>query len=475
MVDYEAELTPKRIVQELDKYIIGQEEAKKCVAIALRNRYRRKKLKDNIKDEVIPKNIIMIGPTGVGKTEIARRIARLVNAPFIKVEATKFTEVGYVGRDVDSIIRDLVETSIRIVKSEKMKIVEVKAAEMAEARLLDLIAPLPVKPKAGTNPLNLLFHTAEEYKNLSLKNGQDDHGEGITQAVEERKIKLQRLKRGEFEDYIVEIDVEERSTHMFEVFSGLGMEEMSTNIQDMFGNLFPSKKKKKRVSLKQARRILQQEEGEKLIDMDEVISEAIERAEQMGIVFLDEIDKIAGSDTSHSGHYVSREGVQRDILPIVEGSTVMTKYGPVKTDYMLFIAAGAFHFTKPSDLIPELQGRFPIRVELQSLSKEDLKKILTDPENALLKQYSALLETEGVIVMFSPDGVEEIADIASILNDDLENIGARRLHTIMEKLLEDISYEGADLKGEKIVIDRAYVRNKLKNIVKNKDLSRYIL
>ena len=341
MVDYEAELTPKRIVQELDKYIIGQEEAKKCVAIALRNRYRRKKLKDNIKDEVIPKNIIMIGPTGVGKTEIARRIARLVNAPFIKVEATKFTEVGYVGRDVDSIIRDLVETSIRIVKSEKMKIVEVKAAEMAEARLLDLIAPLPVKPKAGTNPLNLLFHTAEEYKNLSLKNGQDDHGEGITQAVEERKIKLQRLKRGEFEDYIVEIDVEERSTHMFEVFSGLGMEEMSTNIQDMFGNLFPSKKKKKRVSLKQARRILQQEEGEKLIDMDEVISEAIERAEQMGIVFLDEIDKIAGSDTSHSGHYVSREGVQRDILPIVEGSTVMTKYGPVKTDYMLFIAAGA--------------------------------------------------------------------------------------------------------------------------------------
>lgn len=475
MADYEAELTPKRIVQELDKYIIGQEEAKKCVAVALRNRYRRKKLKDNIKDEVIPKNIIMIGPTGVGKTEIARRIARLVNAPFIKVEATKFTEIGYVGRDVDSIVRDLVETSIRIVKSEKMKMVEVKAVEMAESRLLDLIAPLPSRSKAGSNPLNMLFQTAEEYKNFPLKKDHDDYGEDITRAVEERKIALQRLKRGEFEDYIVEIDVEDRSAPMFEVFSGLGMEEMSTNIQDMFGNLLPSKKKKKRVSLKQARRILQQEEGEKLIDMDEVISEAIERSEQSGIVFLDEIDKIAGNDTSHAGHYVSREGVQRDILPIVEGSTVMTKYGPVKTDYMLFIAAGAFHFTKPSDLIPELQGRFPIRVELQSLSKEDLQKILTDPENALLKQYAALLETEGVIVMFSPDGVEEIADTASFLNDDLENIGARRLHTIMEKLLEDISYEGSDLKGEKIVLDSTYVRNKLKNIVKNKDLSRYIL
>lgn len=475
MVDNEAELTPKRIVQELDKYIIGQAEAKKCVAVALRNRYRRKKLKDEIKDEVIPKNIIMIGPTGVGKTEIARRIARLVNAPFVKVEATKFTEVGYVGRDVDSIVRDLVETSIRIVKSEKMKMVEVRAVEMAEAKLLDLIAPLPARPKAGSNPLNLLLQTAGEYKNLSLTKDQEDYSEDITRAAEERKIALQRLKRGEFEDYIVEIDIEDRSVPMFEVFSGLGMGEMSTNIQDMFGNLLPSKKKKKRVSLKQARRILQQEEGEKLIDMDEVISEAIERAEQMGIVFLDEIDKIAGSDTSHAGHYVSREGVQRDILPIVEGSTVMTKYGPVKTDYMLFIAAGAFHFTKPSDLIPELQGRFPIRVELQSLSKEDLKKILTDPENALLKQYSALLETEGVIIMFSPDGVEEIADIASVLNDDLENIGARRLHTIMEKLLEDISYEGSDLKGEKILIDSIYVRNKLKNIVKNKDLSRYIL
>lgn len=475
MVDNEAELTPKRIVQELDKYIIGQAEAKKCVAVALRNRYRRKKLKDEIKDEVIPKNIIMIGPTGVGKTEIARRIARLVNAPFVKVEATKFTEVGYVGRDVDSIVRDLVETSIRIVKSEKMKMVEVRAVEMAEAKLLDLIAPLPARPIAGSNPLNLLLQTAGEYKNLSLTKDQEDYSEDITRAAEERKIALQRLKRGEFEDYIVEIDIEDRSVPMFEVFSGLGMGEMSTNIQDMFGNLLPSKKKKKRVSLKQARRILQQEEGEKLIDMDEVISEAIERAEQMGIVFLDEIDKIAGSDTSHAGHYVSREGVQRDILPIVEGSTVMTKYGPVKTDYMLFIAAGAFHFTKPSDLIPELQGRFPIRVELQSLSKEDLKKILTDPENALLKQYSALLETEGVIIMFSPDGIEEIADIASVLNDDLENIGARRLHTIMEKLLEDISYEGSDLKGEKILIDSIYVRNKLKNIVKNKDLSRYIL
>ncbi|HHT46740.1 MAG TPA: ATP-dependent protease ATPase subunit HslU [Firmicutes bacterium] len=477
-MDFEAELTPKKIVQELDKYIIGQEEAKRCVAIALRNRYRRKKLKGNIKDEVIPKNIIMIGPTGVGKTEIARRMARLVNAPFIKVEATKFTEVGYVGRDVDSIVRELVETSIRIVKAEKMKMVEVKAAELAEERLLDLIAPLPEKPKVGANPFNLLFRNTADLKNpvspVSNK-GPGDHDEDITRVLEERKIMLQKLKRGELEDNLVEIEVEDRSVPMFEVFSGLGMEEMGTNIQDMFGNLLPSKKKKKRVSIKQARRILQQEEGEKLIDMDEVISESIERAEQTGIVFLDEIDKIAGNDSSHSGHYVSREGVQRDILPIVEGSTVMTKYGPVKTDYMLFIAAGAFHFSKPSDLIPELQGRFPIRVELQSLSREDLKKILTDPENALLKQYSALLETEGVVVVFSTDGIEEIADIASALNDDLENIGARRLHTVMEKLLEDISYEGSDLKGEKIVIDSVYVRNKLKNIVKNKDLSRYIL
>ncbi len=475
MADYEAELTPKKIVRELDKYIIGQADAKKCVAVALRNRYRRKKLKADLKDEVIPKNIIMIGPTGVGKTEIARRMARLVNAPFIKVEATKFTEVGYVGRDVDSIVRDLVETAIRIVKSEKMEMFEVKAAEMAELRLLDLIAPLPVRSKPGPNPLNLLFQTAGEYKNPPLTKEQENYSQDAAQAAEEREIALQRLRRGEFEDYMVEIDHEVRSAPMFEVFSGLGMEEMSTNIQDMFGNLLPSKKKKKRVTLKQARRILQQEEGEKLIDMDEVISEAIERSEQTGIVFIDEIDKIAGDDTSQAGPYVSREGVQRDILPIVEGSTVMTKYGPVKTDYMLFIAAGAFHFTKPSDLIPELQGRFPIRVELQSLSKEDLKRILTDPENALLKQYSALLETEGVRIMFSPDGVEEIADMASVLNDDLVNIGARRLHTIMEKLLEDISYEGSDLKGEKIIIDNVYVRNKLKNIVKNKDLSRYIL
>jgi ATP-dependent HslUV protease ATP-binding subunit HslU len=475
MFDLEAELTPKEIVKELDKYIIGQGEAKKCVAVALRNRYRRRKLKEKIKEEIIPKNIIMIGPTGVGKTEIARRLARLVNAPFIKVEATKFTEVGYVGRDVDSIVRDLIEISVRIVKTEKMKNVEVKASELAEERLLDLFAPLPKRQKAGTNPLSLLFQTSRGMGPFPQDKDPEESHENWTNTLEERKIILQKIKRGELEEEMVEMEVEERSPQMMGVFSGLGMEEMGVNFQDIFGSILPAKKKKKRLPLKQARRILQQEEGEKLIDMDEVINEAIDRAEQSGIVFLDEIDKIAGKETSHAGPDVSREGVQRDILPIVEGSTVMTKYGPVKTDYMLFIAAGAFHFTKPSDLIPELQGRFPIRVELQSLSNDDFKKILTEPENALIKQYSALLTTEGVTIEFTDDGIEQIADLACSLNDELENIGARRLHTIMEKLLEDISYEGPDLRGQKFVINSEYVKNKLKDIVKNKDLSRYIL
>ncbi|RJX26429.1 MAG: ATP-dependent protease ATPase subunit HslU [Dethiobacter sp.] len=473
MFGLEAELTPKEIVKELDKYIIGQGEAKKCVAVALRNRYRRRKLKEKIKDEIVPKNIVMIGPTGVGKTEIARRLARLVNAPFIKVEATKFTEVGYVGRDVDSIVRDLIEISVRIVKTEKIKNVEVKASELAEERLLDLFTPLPKRQKAGTNPLSLLFQTS--MASFSPEKDPEGTQENLTNVLEEREIILQKLKRGELEEEMVEVELEERSPQMMGVFSGLGLEEGGVNFQDIFSNFLPAKKKKKKLPLKQARKILQQEEGEKLIDMDEVINEAIDRAEQSGIVFLDEIDKIAGKETSPAGPDVSREGVQRDILPIVEGSTVMTKYGPVKTDYMLFIAAGAFHFTKPSDLIPELQGRFPIRVELQSLSNEDFKKILTEPENALIKQYSALLTTEGVTIEFTDDGIEQIADIACSLNDELENIGARRLHTIMEKLLEDISYEGPDLKGQKFVINSEYVKNKLKDIVKNKDLSRYIL
>ena len=475
MFDYEARLTPKEIVKELDKYIIGQAEAKKCVAVALRNRYRRRKLKGKIKDEIIPKNIIMIGPTGVGKTEIARRLARLVNAPFIKVEATKFTEVGYVGRDVDSIIRDLVEISVRIVKTEKMKNVEAKASELAEERLLDLLAPLPKRHKVGSNPLNLLFQANKGMNSFYQDKEPDESHENWANLQEERKILLQKIKRRELEDKIVEMEVEERSPQIMGVFSGLGIEEMGVNFQDIFGSILPAKKKKKKLPLRQARRILQQEEGEKLIDMDEVVNEAIDRAEQSGIVFLDEIDKIAGKETSRTGPDVSREGVQRDILPIVEGSTVMTKYGPVKTDYMLFIAAGAFHFSKPSDLIPELQGRFPIRVELQSLSKDDFKKILTEPENALIKQYSALLATEEVTIEFTDDGIEQIADIACSLNDDLENIGARRLHTIMEKLLEDISYEAPELGGQKFVMDGEYVKNKLKDIVKNKDLSRYIL
>ncbi len=470
----EVELTPKEIVAELDKYVIGQFEAKKSVAIALRNRYRRKQLKSHLKDEIIPKNIILIGPTGVGKTEIARRLARLVGAPFVKVEATKFTEVGYVGRDVDSIIRDLVEVAVRIVKTEKMKDLEPKANEMAEERLLDLIIPLPGSTKSTNNPLDFLFQTS---RGLGTPGSADRETseEQLRKVKEEREIMKHKLLRGELEDTLVEVEVEDRAPAVMEMFSGMGMEEMGMNIQDLFGNMMPKKKKRKRLPVKQARRILQQEEAEKRVDMDEIINEAVSRAEQSGIVFLDEIDKVAGKNGGHSGPDVSREGVQRDILPIVEGSTVLTKYGPVRTDYMLFIAAGAFHFTKPSDLIPELQGRFPIRVELLSLEKEDFIKILLEPQNALTKQYTALLTTEGVTVEFSEDGIEEIADVACILNSEMENIGARRLHTIMEKLFEDISYEAPELKGQKFMVNRAYVKNKLKNIVKNKDLSKYIL
>jgi len=476
MQQHRAELTPKEIVAELDKYVIGQFEAKKSVAIALRNRYRRKLLDPAIKDEVIPKNIIMIGPTGVGKTEIARRLARLVSAPFVKVEATKFTEVGYVGRDVDSIVRDLVEGSVRIVKTEKMQELEPRATALAEERLLELLSPLPGKTQAAGNPLDFLFQ-ASRGLGASAPAAEEDRAyeEKLKQARDDRQIIKQKLLRGELEDRLLEVEVEDRPPPVMDMFAGMGMEEMGMNMQDLFGSMVPKKKKKKKLPVKQARRILQQEEAEKLLDMDEITNEAVERAEQSGIVFLDEIDKVAGKNAAQSGPDVSREGVQRDILPIVEGSTVMTKYGPVKTDYVLFIAAGAFHFTRPSDLIPELQGRFPIRVELQSLEKQDFINILVEPENALTKQYTALLMTEGVNVEFSEDGIEEIAAVACTLNDEMENIGARRLHTIMEKLFEDLSYEAAEIQGQSFCIDREYVKNKLKDIVKDKDLSKYIL
>ncbi|SHM10286.1 ATP-dependent HslUV protease ATP-binding subunit HslU [Caldanaerovirga acetigignens] len=465
------DLTPRKIVEELDKYIVGQQEAKRCVAIALRNRYRRQKLPKELQDEIMPKNILMIGPTGVGKTEIARRLAKLVNAPFVKVEATKFTEVGYVGRDVDSMVRDLVETSIRMVKVEKMEQVKDRARELAELRIAEILQPDPVRSAGFKNPFEVIFG------NVSRIEESDDEYEGkLRMAKEKRKVLLEDIKSGKIDNEMIEIEIEDNSMPVLEVFSNYGIEEMGINFQDLFSGIIPKRKKKKRVTIETARKILTQEEAQKLIDMDEVISEAIKRAEETGIIFIDEIDKIAGREHGTSPD-VSREGVQRDILPIVEGCTVMTKYGPVKTDHILFIAAGAFHISKPSDLIPELQGRFPIRVELKSLSKEDLKKILIEPKNSLIKQYKALLETEGIKIHFTEDAIDEIVSIAVHVNQHTENIGARRLHTIMEKLLEDISFNASEIKesSTEFVIDKNYVDEKLKDIVKDKDLSMYIL
>ncbi len=465
------ELTPQKIVEELDRYIVGQEEAKKAVAIALRNRYRRRLLPPELQDEIVPKNIIMIGPTGIGKTEIARRLAKLVSAPFVKVEATKFTEVGYVGRDVESMVRDLVEVSIRMVKNEKLAQVADKAKRLAEEKILGLLDPPPRCKQAPANPLELLFGEMEK------KSHEEEQAEEEKIIRSQRRRRLaEKLKGGELEEKYVEIEVEERTPQMLEVFSAGGMEEMGINLQDMLGNILPKKKRKRRLPIKEARRILTQEEAQKLIDMEEVFAQAIERAEQTGIVFLDEIDKIAGRDTNY-GPDVSRGGVQRDILPIVEGSTVMTKYGPVKTDYILFIAAGAFHFTKPSDLIPELQGRFPIRVELKPLTKDDFLRILTEPRNSLIRQYTELLRTEGLEVDFTPDALLEIAEIAYLVNAQTENIGARRLHTVMEKLLEDISFKAPEMSHslKKVTIDKNYVSERLTEIIKDEDLSRYIL
>ncbi|HNZ58216.1 MAG TPA: ATP-dependent protease ATPase subunit HslU [Syntrophorhabdaceae bacterium] len=441
-------LTPREIMEELNRYIIGQEKAKKAVSVALRNRWRRQMIPKDLRDEVAPKNIIMIGPTGVGKTEIARRLAKLANSPFLKIEATKFTEVGYVGRDVESMIRDLTELSINMVKKEEQESVKEKAAIMAEERILDILLPAPKRQVDTQN-----------------NNEVEDHSREKLRA---------RFRDGKLNEKLVELDMPERALPIIEVFSAQGMEEMDMQIRDLFGNILPKKTKKRKVKIKDAYEFLIQEESKKLIDMDKVVKDAIERIEQSGIIFLDEIDKIASRDQIH-GPDVSREGVQRDILPIVEGTTVTTKYGMVKTDHILFIAAGAFHMSKPSDLIPELQGRFPIRVNLDPLTKDDFYRIITEPDNALIKQYKALLNTENINLEFEEEAIKEITEISQKINEMTENIGARRLYTVMEKLLEDISYSAPDMKEKEIVITKEYVREKLGEFLEKEDLSRYIL
>jgi len=458
-------MTPRQIVAELDKYIVGQKSAKRSVAVALRNRYRRGKLPEDIRDEVVPKNILMIGPTGVGKTEIARRLAKLVHAPFVKVEATKFTEVGYVGRDVESMVRDLVETAIRMVKEERTEKVKDKAERAANERLAALLVPSPAKPKSQKNPLEMLFGGS-----ATPADEPDPVDPGLQ---DKRKDARAKLEAGLLENETVEIEVEENAPNMLDLLGGPGNEQLG-NMQEMLGQFLPKRRKKRRLTVKEARKVLIVEEANKLIDMDDVISESVSRAEQSGIIFIDEIDKIA-SQGRGQGPDVSREGVQRDILPIVEGSTVVTKYGPVKTDYVLFVAAGAFHIAKPSDLIPELQGRFPIRVELSSLTDEDFVRILKEPENALTKQYTALLQTEGIRVTFSEGAITELARMAQEVNRNMENIGARRLHTLLEKLLEDLSFEAPELQLEEMEITPEYVREKLSSIASNRDLSQYIL
>lgn len=461
------QLTPKQIVEKLDQYIIGQTGAKKSVAVALRNRYRRQLMDESIRDEIIPKNILMIGPTGVGKTEIARRIAKIVRAPFSKVEATKFTEVGYVGRDVESMVRDLVEVSVRLVKEEKMQLVRVKAEKNAEKRLIKLLAPSQKKKQTTSqNPLEALFG--------GMNQPDESPEEEVDQELKNKRSQIEwRLQNGELDDEIVTVEVKEQQNPMLDMMRGAGTDQMN-GMQDALSGMFPAKKKKRKVTVREAKKILFEDEASKLIDADELAAEGIHRAEQMGMIFIDEIDKIASKEGGGNAQ-VSREGVQRDILPIVEGSQISTKYGTVNTEYILFIAAGAFHMSKPSDLIPELQGRFPIRIELDKLTQEDFYKILTEPDNALIKQYKALLKTEGIDLIFTKEAVERIAEIAFQVNQDSDNIGARRLHTILEKLLEDLLFEAPEINMESIKVTENYVNEKLAPIMQNKDLTQFIL
>jgi len=456
-------LTPSEIVKELDKYIIGQTEAKRAVAIAIRNRWRRQQVKDMLREEIMPNNIILIGPTGVGKTEIARRLARLSQAPFVKVEASKFTEVGYVGRDVESMVRDLVEVGVNLVKAEKATEVQAKAEKLADERILDILIP-PIR-KTQTNSIN------SEGEEQQVNENEDE----AFQNKKTREWMREKVKSGEMDDRLIEFDSQVQPSIGMQVLGPFGMDDMGINIQEIMGSIVPKKRKKRKTTVKEARQLLAQEEMQKLIDMDAVQKEAIERVENSGMIFIDEIDKVAGGGKGH-GPDVSREGVQRDLLPIVEGSNVNTKYGVVKTDHILFIASGAFHVSKPSDLIPELQGRFPIRVELNSLSEEDFIQILTTPQNALLKQYSALLETEGVKLSFSEGGIKEVARIATEVNEQVENIGARRLHTILTTLLDEILFDVPDkIPSDTVKIDAKFVKDKLEKIVKDRDLSKFIL